>query len=92
MIERNNTLKKAPLLILIIVILLFTACTGGAKNENASPATATGQGSPVVVLISPAAVIDTEPPATETETGAVQVTASETAVLISAISSIVGLS
>ena len=81
MIERNNTLKKAPLLILIIVILLFTACTGGVKNESTSPATATGQGSPVIVYISPAGVIDTEPPAVETETGTTQITAPKTAEL-----------
>lgn len=79
--RKEQTLKKAPLLILIIVILLFTACTGGVKNENTSPATPTWQGSPVIVYISPAGVIDTEPPAVETETGSTQITAPKTAEL-----------
>ena len=59
-------MKKAPLLIIIIVILLLTSCSVGGKNESTAPALKTGQGSPVIVDISPATVIDTEPASPET--------------------------
>lgn len=64
--RKEQTLKKAPLLIIIIVILLLTSCSVGGKNESTAHALKTGQGSPVIVDISPATVIDTEPASPET--------------------------